>query len=288
MPPPIISKYRGSALLIVVIVSMIVSGLISVSLVKMQQSAFSGFDSSRTVLQAQQYADAQASIVKLTDYTSLEGKPRTDIADSNGYQSEIIVGAETDYVDDIKQRIVNLNVYREGDVLPRVSLRIPRYSKEANSQGVPIGTVITWASSNNPTESGTWLECNGQSCAAYPALVAVLGKSTVPNYTGAFLRAYGVRSNNGINHTSGGLGALQDMAFPKTMSGIFYAVNTSGLSPTGPFKQVASYKDLGLADNSGFGSGYCKAVQFDFSSVVPKSNELRPINVAVRYFIKAA
>lgn len=55
---------------------------------------------------------------------------------------------------------------------------------------IPVGTVITWPSNSWPSDRDNWLECNGQSIssAVYPELVGVLGKSTIPDYRGRFLR----------------------------------------------------------------------------------------------------
>lgn len=282
-------KYKGSGLLIMAIVSAAIVGLTAVSLAKVNHLVFSGLNSSQIALQAQQYADAEASIIKATAYKDLKAHAKTTIQNSNGYQSEVSLSNESDYSDTIKQKTATIKIYRTGESQPRSTLNLLKLSVEKQEGGgVPIGTIITWASSKNPTENGTWLECNGQSASAYPALVAVLGKNTVPDYRGVFLRGYGAKMNNSIKHQSSSLGQFQDMAFPEVMSGTFYAVNTSGLKPSGPFKEIGNNRDFGLMDTSGYGDGLCKTVQFDFSLVVPKSNEIRPVNIAVRYFIKAA
>lgn len=128
------------------------------------------------------------------------------------FEREIIVSGETSYSDTIKQRTATINVYKSGESLARASLSLTRYNVEREYSGVPVGTVITWANWSNPTENGVWLECNGQSCASYPKLVAVLGSNTVPNYTGAFLRSWGYRTSTHygtVTHSSGALGDLQ-------------------------------------------------------------------------------
>ena len=60
---------------------------------------------------------------------------------------------------------------------------------------VPVGSVITWPSSNLPDRMthGDYLECNGQSFDVnrYPKLYKALGSDKVPNYQGLFLRGYG-------------------------------------------------------------------------------------------------
>ena len=280
------SKKQGSALLAVVLILAVVSSLMSVGTAKITQAAINSTGSNKVTLQAQQYATSEAELIKAIKYDDLASESKTAIADSD-YQKEITVSDETDYSDTIKQKTATVKIYKSQDTLPRVELKVTRYSVEQKAGGIPIGTIIAWASQNNPAD-GTWLECNGQSCASYSELVAVLGKSTVPDYRGVFLRGLGSHVNNAITHSSASLGVFQNMAFPETMSGTFCAVNTDGPAPTGPFKELGRYKDYGLVDNGGYGDGMNRQIQFDLTTVVPAGNELRPVNIAVRYFIKAA
>ena len=55
--------------------------------------------------------------------------------------------------------------------------------------GDPIGTIKAWPATHNP-DTSEWLECNGGtfSKTTYPDLFAVLGTTTLPDYTGRFLR----------------------------------------------------------------------------------------------------
>ena len=286
MCPPIVQNYRrGSALLAVVLVLAVVSSILSIGTAKITQAAINSTGSNKATMQAQQYAASEADLIKSINYADLTAQSRAYISDS-GFQREVILSDESDYSEQIKQKTATINIYKGSESLPRSTIKLTRYSAEQKISGVPIGTVIAWASSKNPND-GTWLECNGQSCAAYSELSAVLGKTTVPDYRGVFLRGFGSKVNNGITHQSAALGVFQNMAFPKTMNGTFCAVNTDGPAPTGPFKQIGSYADYGLQDNSGYGSGFNKQIEFNLSNSVPTSNELRPVNIAVRYFIKA-
>lgn len=54
-----------------------------------------------------------------------------------------------------------------------------------------MGTII-WYCASNPPEG--WLECNGQSTAAYPSLAAVVG-GQVPDLRGRFIRGWSHGSN---------------------------------------------------------------------------------------------
>ena len=253
----------------------------------------SSLSSSKTSAQALQYAETQADIVRNTAYDDLSSKAKTQIAGTHFYE-EVTVGAETAYKEDIKKKDCIVNVYSGNETIPRATLTITRLTKEENqASGVPIGTVITWASANNPNENGTWLECNGQSCTAYPDLVKVLGSNTVPDYRGVFLRGLGSVTSTHygtVQHQSAALGTLQGDAI-RNIEGRFVIDDIVGIGgygnefpPNGAFKVVGSANYDARSHDTWAGH----LLSFNASYVVPTANEDRPINRAVRYFIKAA
>lgn len=287
------SSHKGSAVLALVIVCGIFSSMMGLSSAKVSSATNSSLSSSKTSAQALQYAETQAGIVRNTAYDDLSSKAKTQIAGTHYYE-EVTVGAETAYKEDIKKKDCIVNVYSGSETIPRATLTITRLTKEENqASGVPVGTVITWASANNPNENGTWLECNGQSCTAYPDLVKVLGSNTVPDYRGVFLRGLGgVTSTHygTVQHQSNGLGELQGDAI-RNIYGSFLVDDAVGLGgydmncpPNGAFK-TGKHVNYDARSNAG-PAGYW--LSFNASYVVPTVNEDRPINRAVRYFIKAA
>lgn len=287
------NSHKGSAVLALVIVCGIFSSMMGLASAKVSSVTNSSLSSSKTSAQALQYAETQADIVRNTAYDDLSSKAKTQIAGTHFYE-EVTVGAETAYTEDIKKKDCIVNVYSGSETIPRATLTITRLTKEENqASGVPVGTVITWASANNPNENGTWLECNGQSCTAYPELVRVLGTDTVPDYRGVFLRGFGSVTSTHygtVQHQSNGLGELQGDAI-RNISGRFVVDDIVGIggynsqySPNGVFKVVGSAYYDARSHKSWNGC----LVSFNTSYVVPTANEDRPINRAVRYFIKAA
>ena len=262
---------------------------------KATQAGMSSSSASKVSLQAQQYAAAEGDIVHMTAYADLRSVSKTEIAGTS-FSKEVSIGTESDYTDTIKKKVVTVKIYRGSDSLPCYSLAILRLSADVNGKGVPIGTVITWASNNAPQENGVWLECNGQSCASYPELVKVLGKNTVPDYRGVFLRGLGSQNfsqNNGsiigvtsTSYTSGILGEIQGDA-TRIVIGYFSFADGMDVPPSGVFcnSSVANGESVSRTSevNKGLDNPY-----FDNSRVVPVSNEIRPVNIAVRYFIRAA
>ena len=271
---------KGSALITVVAVAAIVMSMIALSTAKISQASLNSLNSSKTTLQAQQYAAAEATLLEAAAYENLTEHGREEI-DNSGYDSEVTLSAESIYEDDIMQRTATINIYYGNETLPRYTLKKLLLSAKAGSS-LPIGTIMPWASTSNP-DDGTWLECNGQSCSAYPELVAVLGRANVPDYRGVFLRGYGSRTSSHygtVTHQSGALGELQGDAIRNI---------------TGSMATSMSYADGKLFQMSYVirtfdrdGGGPVNATSFDASRVIPTANENRPINMAVRYFIKAS
>ncbi len=140
----------------------------------------------------------------------------------------------------------------------------------AQSGGVPVGMVVAWPVAGNPADAASWLECNGQSTVGYPELAAVIG-ANVPDLRGRFLR--------GLGGNSGALGVTQGDAI-RNIVGRFNIDNTGARS-----SGVFHFPGVGASAGTGSGSGVM--IEFNASKVVPTANENRPVNIAVRYFIRA-
>ncbi len=289
-------KKHGDMLL-----SAVLSALVFIMLAGSFFTLFSGqftrIQAGRTAMQAEQYAEIDANTLRLLSYDDLDSKGAharqgiTSVVDAAGWQDEIVVGAEKtiDADTESKQRIATIKIYKTGDTLSRYSLQVPLSSQGSGTSGVPIGTVIIWPLDSMPTgsDSGKWIECNGQSVnsATYPKLAALM--SNVPNYQGVFLRGLGSVTSNHFNtviHQSGALGDLQGDTIRNITGGWATGDNEMASSMWGAFYHgiLTTGSDLGARNDNVYESG-----TFDASLVVPTSNENRPINKAVRYLIKA-
>lgn len=116
------------------------------------------------------------------------------------------------------------------------------------------------------------MQRNALLCSAvYPELFALVGGHT-PDLRGLFLRGHG--------GNSAGLGEQQGDAVRNVTGTVFSLGMANG--GTGPFW---SYVD----GHFGIGSGsYSKhTTRFDLSRVVPTADENRPVNMAVRYLVRA-
>ncbi len=181
---------------------------------------------------------------------------------------------------------------------------------KASGAGVPVGTVIAWphdllpegsrATDPHPRE---WLECDGQVVAAavYPELAAYLSAlygGKVPDLRGMFLRGLGSQThmqNNGstvgntaTTHASGALGAVQGDAIRSITGHIYEWKGSEYMSTNGAF-YTSQYGGGQLGGHNNFNTVAPDQVYafFDTSRVTPTAPEIRPVNTAVRYLIRA-
>lgn len=154
---------------------------------------------------------------------------------------------------------------------------------QAKNNSVPIGTVIAWTKEEVPQG---WLECDGQKVnkVLYPDLAALMPNT--PNYKGMFLRGAGSQT---LEHGAYGsvthgtkLGEIQGDSIRNMQGGfnLFYGI-TNNHGVFGTRTQV-----VGVVAGHGAFLPY-PVPQFDASRVVPTANENRPVNVGVKYIIKA-
>lgn len=176
--------------------------------------------------------------------------------------------------------------------LPVITTRQKALASVYNkNQSFPVGGIIAWYHSQIP--DNTWLECNGQKIPngiEYETARQIFGDN-MPDFQGIFLRGYGSQSfiqNNGsligttvTIHASGPIGAIQGDALREIngKTGNFKAIN-------GTVSSGALYCASGTG-GSNDGNGYgCSQVGFAASRVTPVANEIRPINIAVKYIAK--
>lgn len=266
-------RRKGSAFLALVLVMAMVSSLFSLGSAKVTQAAMNGTSSNQTTAAASQIAQSDAELLRSVSYQDVATSSRKAI-EGTPFQHEMTVSSESDYNASVKQKTVTIKVFKGAETNPRSELRLVRYSAEQTASGVPIGTIIAWASPNNPTD-GVWLDCNGQSCAGYAELVSVLGKSTVPDYRNQFLEG-SVTPNTKIQP-----------GLPNIEGTIVLRMGNEGAFPTNlfTFKQTGNrgYKggEYGIYGRVNFNASRC-------SSIYGNSTTVQPPAVTVRYLIKAA
>ena len=149
-------------------------------------------------------------------------------------------------------------------------------TSSGSADGLEIGMVVAWTLASNPSDN--YLECNGQAVDSnkYPKLYALMYNT--PDYRGIFLR--------GLGGNSADLGEFQGDAIRNIIGNFGRVDDEMGIIITdGAFYSTVSYGwDWRSASSSG---NPTKILHFDASKVVPVAEENRPINRAVRYFIKA-
>lgn len=265
-----LTKHKGSAALACVIVFALVSSMLGLSTAKVTQAAMNGTSSNQTSAEAAQIAQSDAELLRSVSYHDVASSSRKAV-EGTPFQHEMTVSSESDFNSSVKQKTVTIKVFKGAETNPRSELRLTRYSAEQKASGVPIGTIIAWASLHDPTD-GVWLECDGRTCSEYLELCGVLGTSTVPDFRNRFLEG----STTPRTVLEAGL---------PNITGKFVAV-FRGNPVSGAFSDLGS-------------GGHTKAktdwdgqyILFDASrcsSIYGRSSTVQPPAVTVRYFIKAA
>lgn len=264
----------------------VLTSAVALSLAKVSLGSIHSVKATQLATQSEQYALGQAAILKATNYDDLAAQSRQVIQNSNGYEYAVSLSGETELSTGVKQRLATVRVYRTGEALPRATLVVPKTDVEVQaSGGVPIGTIIAWASTTAPTEGGTWLLCNGQSCSAYPKLVALIG-STVPSLNGRFLEG-----TTGTPRTTKAAGLPNITGTGMRVHGEIWTPTTTADHNTGAILKGPSYGECSKTgtndDNRAANYGW----NFDASksnSIYGSSTTVQPASYLVRYYIKAA
>lgn len=240
----------------------------------MSQASLSSTSTNQTATKANSIANSDAELIRAMPYQELSSQSR-QVVPHTDFQHEITLSSESDYSSSIKQRTVTILVYKGTESTPRVSLPVTRYSTEKEFGGVPIGTVIAWASAKNPTD-GIWLECNGQSCAGYAELISILGKTTVPDYTHRFLEG------------STTPGTILEAGLPNISGHTWGPMYRSFATPSGPFTYRLEHSRVGTDWQDDYAAYWIYFDASRCSSVYGKSSTVQPPAVTVRWLIKAA
>ena len=121
----------------------------------------------------------------------------------------------------------------------------------------------------------------------YPELVALIGWN-VPNYQGVFLRGYGGQTSyhyGAVGHWSAGLGELQGDGI-REISASFSTGGQHGIGGVSGSFGVTGGQGYDWK-YGGTGNSYWGGIDFYASRVTPVVGEIRPVNRAVHYLIRA-
>jgi microcystin-dependent protein len=122
------------------------------------------------------------------------------------------------------------------------------------------GSIVMWGTSTVP--SG-WLECNGQSTAGYPNLIALFG-TNLPDLRGEFIRGY----DNGRNVDSGR---------------VLLSAQAQAIQP-----HTHSYTITNASSSSSQGGGAAGSIPLQTTATTGSTGttETRPRNVALMFIVK--
>ena len=279
------NKKRPANMVVSAMLATIIFIIIANCFMNLWGNSFTTLTAAKTATQAQAYSDIVSEKIKLEGTDAEEVTTKTKLSEITGNDSDddwfYTYKIENETEDDNGNvfKVASIKIYKDDENSPRYSTEIPLSSLGNSTDGLEIGMVVAWTLSVNPSDN--YLECNGQAVDStkYPKLYELMHNT--PDYRGVFLR--------GLGGNSAALGITQGDAI-RNITGKTYTTNVPTAAGfeygTGAFYIF----DLGgqSVDNSGSYYSYIgKGLAFDISRVVPTAEENRPVNKAVRYFIKA-
>lgn len=123
-------KFKGAALVAAIISAAVIS-VLGLGVTKIYSSALTAMSFSKVVTRAEQYAKAQAGLIRTTEYAMLQDVAKTDITGTN-FKYQITKGAETAYNSEINQRKMLVSIYHKDESVPIYTLDVVRYSQDMN------------------------------------------------------------------------------------------------------------------------------------------------------------
>lgn len=253
------------------------------SLLQIYGSQFSALSASRKALQAQQFAQSEADLLRNTSYDELDAAAhdRQVITGVSGWMSEVSLEAETT-INEVPQRLATVKIYRNSTVtVPDFSLQVPLSSASSGIGGEAIGTIVPRPSAlfSSSSEASHYLYCDGStfSAATYPKLFAVLGTTTLPNLRNRFLEGHDTPKT------------YKEAGLPNITAGVFVNWATSVSQYGAAYIQSTTSSFLNNGANNTY--YYQHNTVFDASRCSPiyknGINTVQPPAYTVRYYIRA-
>ena len=279
------NKKRPANMVVSAMLATIIFIIIANCFMNLWGNSFTTLTAAKTATQAQAYSDIVSEKIKLEGTDAEEVTTKTKLSEITGNDSDddwfYTYEIENETEDDNGNifKVASIKIYKDDENSPRYSTEIPLSSLGNNTDGLEVGMVVAWTLSANPSDN--YLECNGQAVdgSKYPKLYTLMHNT--PDYRGVFLRglggnsaSLGVTQGDAIRNITGTMGGSNsiDVGLWDYGTGVFYQFN-QGRNSVANGKSWYSYVSQGMG--------------FDASRVVPVANENRPVNKAVRYFIKA-
>lgn len=198
------------------------------------------------------------------------------------YKPLLTEGSAKDLVLKIVIEVANTSSV-ELKIDPGAVLATRKWSEVQFLPAIP-GQIIAHASNS---ELKGFLLCDGSEVKRevykdlFNAIKETYGKGdgettfNIPDFRGAFLRGFGENSE--------AIGTKQNDAI-RNLTGNFKTITREEKESDG--KLFSREKAFSAAMKTGDRDNWARVVKFDASKVTPTSNEIRPINFAVNYFIK--
>lgn len=213
-----LQKKKSGFILLEAVLAILLMSMASYGLAMISALQFNQLEAKQVANEAEQYAMNEVEYLRRVGFYDLDEalhdrKSNFEFSGVDGWESVTSFVTEKAIDDDRSIKIAKVEVYKEGENIPRYSMEVP-LSSESN-RGELVGTIIPRMSEKfaSEYEARQYLLCDGSTfdTTKYKRLYQVLGTNKLPNLQGVFLRGYGTQGD----YSSGQLGQVQGDAMRK-------------------------------------------------------------------------
>ena len=213
-----LQKKKSGFILLEAVLAILLMSMASYGLAMISALQFNQLEAKQVANEAEQYAMNEVEYLRQVGFDDLDEalhdrKSNLEFSGVDGWESVTSFVTEKVIDDDRSVKIAKVEVYKEGENIPRYSMEVPLSSQ--SNKGELIGTIIPRMSEKfaSEYEARQYLLCDGSTfdTTKYKRLYQVLGTNKLPNLQGVFLRGYGTQGD----YSSGQLGQVQGDAMRK-------------------------------------------------------------------------
>ena len=275
-----LQKKKSGFILLEAVLAILLMSMASYGLAMTSALQFNQLEAKHVANEAEQYAMNEVEYLKQVGFYDLDEalhdrKSNFEFSGVDGWESVTSFVTEKAIDDDRSIKIAKVEVYKEGENIPRYSMEVPLSSE---SSIPPYGTIVPYVGEVEKIPHG-WALCDGS--------------NGTPDLRGQFLQ--GMTSQDkvkkyidpGLPNITGEIGPVQFMQKRMQIS-LGQFVGSLKLNKNGPFGSTYYGDDFRVVDYDPTGTGYYR-ISFDASksnAIYGNSNTVQPASYTVYYIMR--
>lgn len=260
-----LQKKKSGFILLEAVLAILLMSMASYGLAMTSALQFNQLEAKQVANEAEQYAMNEVEYLRRVGFDDLDEalhdrKSNLEFSGVDGWESVTSFVTEKAIDDDRSIKIAKVEVYKEGENIPRYSMEVP-LSSQSSSLSVPVGTIWPYTGDLNEIPDD-WHLCDGT--------------NGTPDLRNRFLEGTTTKANMFV-----------EAGLPN-ITGKHYTDNTSAeyyYSPSGVYTYIHG-KNLTLEGSTSYTSGWLLFDASRCSSIYGNSNTVQPASYTVYYIMK--